>query len=114
MAARSAASPSFAVLTMFTSSPEHRDRFVTLIHDFVAAQAITRPGLFSFDIFTDEGDEHIVTLAQWRDRAAFEDFKRTDSGRHASELALVLRPIVLFLHPKATLGETPMPLDRAG
>lgn len=114
MATLPAEQPSFAVLTVFTSSPEHRQDFVTLIHDFASAQAMTHPGLCAFDIFTDESNQHIVTLARWRDRSTFEEFKRSESGVHASQLALVLKPTVYFLRPEATLAEAETVLKRAG
>lgn len=104
----------FVVLTVFTSSPEHRQPFVTLIHDFAQAQSLALPGLDSFDLFTDEGEQHIVTLTRWKDRASFEEFKRSDSGRRASEIALVLNPVIYFLHPEASVAETREPLRRAG
>jgi quinol monooxygenase YgiN len=85
-----------------------------LIHDFANAQAMTRPGLCSFDIFTDEGEQHIVTLARWKDRAAFEEYKRSESGVRASQMALVLNPMVYFLRPEATLADAAMPWRRTG
>jgi quinol monooxygenase YgiN len=114
MATSPAEQPSFAVLTVYTSSPEHRQEFVTLIHDFARALAMTHPGLCAFDMFTDETNQHIVTLARWRDRSAFEEFKRSESGIQGSQVALVLKPTVYFLHPEATLAEAEMVLRRAG
>ncbi len=102
----------FIVLTVFTSVPEHRQTFVALIRDFANAQALMRPGLCDFEIFTDEGDAHIITLARWKDRATFEEFKRSETGMRASQTALVLKPTVYFLHPEGTLAEAVAPLSR--
>lgn len=104
----------FVVLNVFTSAPEHRQAFVTLIRDFANAQALMHPELCAFEIFTDEGNEHIITLARWRDRAAFEEFKRSEAGMRASETALVLKPTIYFLHPEGTLAEAEAPVSRAG
>lgn len=104
----------FVVLTVYNSEPEHRLEFVTLIRDFANMQALVRPELCAFDIFTDEGERHIITLARWKDRTAFEEFKRSESGIRASELALVLKPTVYFLHPQATVEATAEPLLRVG
>lgn len=106
--------PAFVVLTVYTSSPEHRQEFVSLIHDFASTQALLQPGLKTFDIFTDEGSTHIVTLTRWRDRTAFEEYKRSESGIRASELALVLKPTVYFLHPEAVVTEDEARLQRVG
>lgn len=97
--------PSFVVLSVYNSSPELRQKFVELMQEFVETQALVRPGLCSFDIFTDEGGGRIVTLARWRDRKAFEDFKQSEVGRDAAEVGLVLRPTVYFLRPEAAPAE---------
>lgn len=104
----------FLVLTVFTSSPEHRQQFVELIHDFATAQAMSHPGLAAFDIFTDEGEQHIVTIARWKDRSAFEAFKGSVSSIRASAIARVLTPVVYFLRPEATVCATESPLRRVG
>ncbi len=106
--------PAFVVLTVYTSSPEHRQEFVGLIQDFASTQALLQPGLETLDIFTDEGTTHIVTLARWRDRTAFEEFKRSATGIRASEMALVLKPTVYFLHPEAVVAEDAARLRRVG
>jgi quinol monooxygenase YgiN len=106
--------PAFVVLTVYTSSPEHRQEFVSLMQDFVSTQALLQPGLETFDIFTDEGTTHIITLARWRDRTAFEGYKRSKGGIRASEMALVLKPTVYFLHPEATVSEKEARLQRVG
>ncbi len=113
MAPPPAAQP-FVVLTIYTSSAEHRPEFVTLMRDFASSQALLHPGLFSLDILTDEGQTHIVTVARWRDRSAFEEFKRSESGIRASQLALVLKPTVYFLHPEATVAEAEAAVQRVG
>ncbi len=105
MAQPSDSEPSFVVLSVYNSSPELRQRFVDLMKEFVETQALVRSGLCSFDIFTDEDGERIVTLARWRDRKAFEDFKQSESGRSAAEVGLVLRPAVYFLRPEAGLAD---------
>lgn len=102
----------FVVLTVYTSAPEHRLEFVALIHEFASTQALLHRGLLTFEIFTDEAEAHIVTLARWTDRAAFEEFKRSEV--RASELALALKPVIYFLHPEATVAEAAEPLVRVG
>ncbi len=104
----------FAVLTIYTSTPEHRQEFVTLIQDFAATQTLLESGFCGFDIFTDEEETHIVTLARWKDRSAFEEFKRSGSGMRASQIALALKPTVYFLHPQGTVEQTAELLRRVG
>lgn len=106
--------PTFIVLTVYTSSPEHRQQFVDLIHDFASAQALSHPGLCSFEIFTEEGEQHIVTLARWKDRASFEAFKASGSSIRAAAIARVLSPVAYFLRPEAALEEPEAPVRRAG
>lgn len=88
---------SFIVLSVFTSAPELRGRFVNLIDEFATTHTRLEPGICSVELFTDEGSEHIVTLVRWKDRESFEQFKRSDSGVQASQVALTLRPKIYFL-----------------
>ncbi len=113
MAQHSDEQPSFVVLSVYNSSPELRQKFVRLMQDFAATQALVRPGLCSFDVFTDEDGERIVTLARWRDRKAFEEFKQSESGRDAAQVGLVLRPTVYFLRPETRLAGATTPLGSA-
>jgi len=106
--------PSFAVLSLFTSEPEHRAEFVTLAHDFLLSQVRWQAGLQSVELFTDESGEHIITLARWQDRAAFEAFKRSESGRQVTSFGLALRPQVFFLHPEASAAREPTLEERLG
>lgn len=105
MAKPSSEQPAFVVLSVYNCSPELRQKYVELMQEFVETQVLMQPGLCAFDLFTDEGGERIVTLARWRDRKAFEDFKQSETGRGAAEVGLVLRPTVYFLHPETTLAD---------
>ena len=98
---------SFVVLSLFTCEPEQRTEFVNLADDFLFSQVRFQPGLLSVELFTDESGEHIVSLARWRDRGAFEAFKQSESGHEVTSFGLALRPKVLFLRPEAALpGES--------
>lgn len=105
MAKPSDGQPLFVVLSVYNCSPEHRQKYVALMQEFVETQALVRSGLCSFDLFTDEDGQRIVTLARWRDRAAFEEFRQSETGRNAAEVGLVLRPTVYFLRPESALPE---------
>lgn len=105
---------SFAVLSLFTCEPEHRAEFLELAHDFLASQVRWRQGLHSVELFSDEGGEHIVTLARWQDRAAFEAFKQSESGRQVTSFGLAFRPQVFFLQPMAVESREPALEERAG
>lgn len=98
---------SFVVLSLFTCEPEQRTEFVNLADDFLFSQVRFQPGLRSVELFTDESGEHIVSLARWKDRAAFEAFKQSESGHEVTSFGLALRPKVLFLRSEAVLpGES--------
>jgi heme-degrading monooxygenase HmoA len=94
---------SFVVLSVFTCEPKHRAEFVSLAHDFLMSQVRWQSGLCSVELFTDESGERFVTLARWQDRASFEAFKQSESGRHLTSFGLSLRPQVFFLQPEAAL-----------
>lgn len=104
----------FAVLTLFTSEPEHRAEFLTLAHDFLLSQMRWQSGLLAIELFTDESGEHIVTLAHWKDRATFEAFKQSESGSQVNRFGLALRPKVFFLQPEASLTREPALEERLG
>ncbi len=104
----------FVVLSLFTSQPEHRGEFVTLVHDFLLSQPHWQPGLGSLELLIDESGKYIVTLARWQDRDAFEAFKQSESGRRFTGFGLSLHPQVFFLHPEAALTREDALEERLG
>ena len=103
---------SFVVLSLFTCAPEQRTEFVNLADDFLFSQVRFQPGLLSVELLTDESGEHIVSLARWKDRAAFEAFKQSESGHEVTSFGLALRPKVFFLRPEAALPGESAPEER--
>jgi heme-degrading monooxygenase HmoA len=102
---RSAESPTFVVLSIFTSTPELRQKFVELMREFIDTQVRLQPGAHSVEIFADESGSQIITLARWKDRASFEAFKRSESGQNATAYGLVLQPKVAFLQPEGSFAK---------
>lgn len=105
---------SFAVLSLFTCDAANRAEFLNVARDFLASQVRWQEGLHSVDLFSDESGEHIITLARWRDRSAFEAFKQSESGRHVTSFGLALRPQVFFLQPEAAMAREPALEERLG
>ncbi len=95
---------SFAVLTVFTILPEHQQRVADAMRVFATAQVHLQPGICSFELFSDESQQHIISLARWKDRTCFEAFKRSEDGARATELARVMTPAVYFLRPQAAVS----------
>ena len=96
---------SFIVLSLFTCEPEQRPRFLELAQDFLVSQVRFQPDLRSIELFADESGEHIVSLARWKDRAAFEAFKQSPSGHEVTSVGLALRPKVFFLQAEASFPQ---------
>lgn len=104
---------SFAVLRVFTIPPEDRQRTVDKVRVFATAEAHLQPGICSFEMFTDEGQQHILTLVRWKDRESFEAYKSSAEGARAFELARMLTPTVFFLRPEAAVTSTFSELARS-
>ncbi len=105
---------SFAVLSLFACDPQHCQELLTLMRDFVASQVRWQPGLHSVELFSDETGGHLLTLARWRDRDAFQAFKQSESGQHVTSFGLTLRPQVFFLRPEAAVTREPALEERLG
>jgi heme-degrading monooxygenase HmoA len=95
----------FIVLSLFTCAPEQRRELLNLAEDFLYSQLRFQPDLRSIELLADESGEHIVTLARWKDRAAFEAFKRSAAGLEVNSYGLAMRPKVFFLSTEAFLRE---------
>ncbi len=99
---------SFAVLTIFTNTPEQQQQVADAMRVWLTAQAHLQPGVCSFELFTDESGRHIISLSRWKDRASFEAFKSSAVGIRAAEADRALTPAQYFLRPEAagTLSRT--------
>ena len=61
------------------------------------------PGFVSARVFLGEGGDCIVTLVEWRDREAFLNFRRSEFGRAAVQVAGELAPKAYWLTLHATV-----------
>ncbi len=104
---------SFAVLRVFTHPPGQQQRVVDAMRVFATAQLHLQPGACSFELFSDESQQHIISLARWKDRESFEAFQHSEDAVRASELARGLAPAVYFLRPEAAVALNEHEVSRA-
>ena len=64
------------------------------------------PGFVSGRVFLSEDGESIVSLVEWRDRESFAQFRQTDAGRAATQVASELHPHSYWLRPYMELEQS--------
>ena len=61
------------------------------------------PGFIAGRVFVSEDGDSVISLVEWRDRESFTQFRQTDFGRAATQVAGELRPTAYWLRPHATI-----------
>jgi heme-degrading monooxygenase HmoA len=61
------------------------------------------PGFIAGRVFVSEDGDSVISLVEWRDRESFAQFRQTDIGRAATQVAGELRPTAYWLRPHATV-----------
>lgn len=91
------ASESFVALIIYPTRPDAQaDQMEKLIR-LAADRVRTLPGFRGGRILVAEDGASIVTMTEWRDRHAFEQFRDSEIGRSAIRLAAELHPKAYWL-----------------
>ena len=63
----------------------------------------TMPGFIRGRVFLSEDGASVVSLVEWRDRESFVQFRQSEFGRAATQVASELHPRAYWLRPFATV-----------
>ncbi|MCP5419646.1 MAG: antibiotic biosynthesis monooxygenase [Gammaproteobacteria bacterium] len=89
--------PVFTVLLMFDCPAAERDSLMDQFFAFIEEHMRSQPGFISALIYATEAGDKIVEHFQWRDRAAYESYRRSSQGKQAAEWLLSLQPQTYYL-----------------
>jgi heme-degrading monooxygenase HmoA len=94
---------SFVALVIYPSTPRGQvgqaDTILRMVEDTIRSM----PGFIVGRVFLSEDGESVVTLAEWRDRESFGQFRQSELGRAATLVAGELRPRAHWLRSHATV-----------
>jgi heme-degrading monooxygenase HmoA len=97
------AEPFVALVIYPSTSPAQIGQADTLRH-MAEATIRSMPGFVSGRVFLSEDGESVVSLVEWRDRGSFVQFRQTEFGRAAVQVAGELHPKAYFLKPYAAVA----------
>jgi heme-degrading monooxygenase HmoA len=97
------AEPFVALVIYPSTSPAQIGQADTLRH-MAEATIRSMPGFVSGRVFLSEDGESVVSLVEWRDRGSFVQFRQTEFGRAAVQVAGELHPKAYFLTPYAAVA----------
>lgn len=94
---------SFVALVIYPSTPTGQVGQADTMLRMVEANIRSMPGFIVGRVFLSEDGESVITLAEWRDRESFAQFRRSEFGRAATHAVGELRPKAYWLRPYATV-----------
>lgn len=92
----------FVALVIYPSTAAAQVGHADTILRMVEANIRSMPGFIVGRVFLSEDGESVVTLAEWRDRESFVQFRQSEFGRAATHVAGELHPRAHWLRSYAT------------
>ncbi len=93
----------FVALVIYPTTKDaqsrHADKLVRIASEKVSAL----PGFLRARVFVSEDGETMVTLTEWSDRESFLQFRQSEFGQAAIQLAAGLHPQAHWLRQHATV-----------
>ncbi len=89
--------PLFTVLLMFECQPDEQQSLVDKLFSVINTHMKPHPGFVSSLVYASENGTKIVEHFQWEDRASYENYRQSDSGREAARWLVDLHPRVFYL-----------------
>lgn len=93
----------FVALVIYPSTPGGQAGQADTLLRMVEANIRSMPGFIVGRVFLGEDGESVVTLAEWRDRESFGEFRRSEFGRAATSFVGDLHPKAYWLRPHASV-----------
>lgn len=94
---------SFVALVIYPTRPDAQADHMEKLIRLSAERVRTLPGFRGGRILVSEDGASLVTLTEWRDREAFEQFRDSDVGRSAIRFAAELHPKAYWLRQQAVV-----------
>ena len=95
---------SFVALVIYPSTSAAQVGQADAMLRMVEATIRSMPGFIVGRVFLGEDGESVVTLAEWRDRESFAQFRQSELGRAAMHVASELHPRAHWLRSYATVA----------
>jgi heme-degrading monooxygenase HmoA len=93
----------FVALVIYPSTPAAQPGQADALLRVAEETIRHMPGFVAGRIFLSEDGETVISLAEWRDRESFANFRQSEFGRAAIQMAGELRPKAYWLDPHATV-----------
>ena len=94
----------FVALVIYPSTPPAQlgqaETLLRMTEDTVRRM----PGFIAGRVFLSEDGEHVISMMEWRDRESFANFRQSEFGRAAVQVAGELHPTPYWLHPHASIS----------
>jgi heme-degrading monooxygenase HmoA len=97
------AEPFISLVFYPSTAPAQAGQADTLLR-MVEATIRREPGFLGGRVFLSEDGDSVVTLVEWQDREAFVNFRQTEFGRMATQVAGELHPTAYWLRPYAVVS----------
>jgi heme-degrading monooxygenase HmoA len=94
---------SFVALVIYPTTPLSQGGQADTLLRMVGPAIRTMPGFVGGQVFVSEDGASVVTLVEWRDRESYAQFRQSEFGRGATQLAADMRPRPYWLRPYATV-----------
>ena len=93
----------FVALVIYPTTADAQSRQADNLLRLVSETIRLLPGFLRGRIFVSEDGESLVTLTEWSDRESFQQFRQSDFGRTAVQLAAGLHVKSYWLHQHAAI-----------
>ena len=93
----------FVALVVYPTSADAQSAHADKLARLATEEVRLRPGFLRGKVFVSEDGESLVTLTEWSDRESFQQFRESEFGRAAVQLAAGLHPKAYWLRQHATV-----------
>jgi heme-degrading monooxygenase HmoA len=93
----------FVALVVYPTTADAQSRQADNLARIAAEKIRGLPGFLRARVFVSEDGDSLVTLSEWKDRESFLQFRQSEFGRAAMELAAGLHPKGYWLRQHATI-----------
>ena len=95
----------FVALVIYPTTKDAQLRHAEKLVKIAAEKVSTLPGFLRSRVLLSEDGESLVTLTEWSDRESFVQFRQSEFGQAAIQLAASLHPQAHWLRQHATKAE---------
>ena len=93
----------FVALVIYPTTKDAQVRHAEKLAHIAAEKVSALPGFLRARVFVSEDGDSLVTLTEWSDRESFLQFRQSEFGQAAIQLAAALHPQAHWLRQHATV-----------